>query len=55
MAFYAEDVVWYPCQDLRKRQRLRRGRDGVRDLMRDFADGFDEYTVTAGEIREHGD
>jgi ketosteroid isomerase-like protein len=55
LAFYTEDVVWYPFPDSPDSVSGFDGHDGVRDLMRGFTDSFDEYTVTAGELRDHGD
>ena len=55
LEFYTEDVVWYPFPDSPDSVSGFNGHYGIREVMRGFTDSFEEYTVTAGEVRDHGD
>ena len=55
LAFYPEDVVWYPFPDAPENASGFHGHDGIRELMGGWSDGFDDYTVVTDEIRDLGD
>ncbi len=55
LAFYPEDVVWYPFPESPESATGFHGHDGIRDVMRGWNDSFDEYALAPGEIRDYGD
>jgi ketosteroid isomerase-like protein len=55
LKFYPEDVVWYPFPDSPDSVTGFHGHDGIRDVMSGWSDSFDEYSASAGEIRDYGE
>ena len=55
LAFYPEDVVWYPFPDAPENSSGFHGHDGIREVMGGWGDSFDDYTVVTDEIRDLGD
>jgi ketosteroid isomerase-like protein len=55
LAFNPEDVVWYPFPDAPESADGFHGHDGIREVVRGWTDSFDDFEVTIGEFRDHGD
>jgi ketosteroid isomerase-like protein len=55
LPFYAEDVVWYPFPDNPDSSNGFHGHDGIRELLGNWNDSLDDFTVVVHEIRDLGD
>ncbi|MBN1527588.1 MAG: nuclear transport factor 2 family protein [Thermoleophilaceae bacterium] len=55
LAFYTEDVIWFPFPDSPDSADGFRGHDGIRELMAGWSDSFEEFTVVTAEIRDCGE
>ena len=55
LPFYAEDVVWYPFPDNPDSSGGFHGHDGIRELLGNWNDSLDDFTVVVHEIRDLGD
>ncbi len=55
LAFYPEDVVWYPFPDAPASSGGLHGHAGIREIMEGWTDGFDQFSVATHECRDLGD
>lgn len=55
LAFYPEDVVWFPFPDAPENQDGFRGHAGIREVMDGWFESFDDYEAWTDEIRDCGD
>jgi ketosteroid isomerase-like protein len=54
MAFFAPDVVSYPFREWPGASEYR-GHDGMRALLAEWTENFDDFELEVGEIRQVGD
>ena len=55
LAFYAEDVIWYPFPDAPGGSDGLHGHSAVRELMAGWTDSFEGFAVVTDELRDLGD
>jgi ketosteroid isomerase-like protein len=55
LAFYTEDVIWYPFPDAPVGSDGLHGHAPIRDLMAGWTDSFEGFAVVTKEVRDLGD
>jgi len=55
LAFYPEDVIWYPFPDAPGGSEGLHGHGAIRDMMVGWTDSFEDFAVATEELRDLGD
>lgn len=54
ISIFPEDAVWYPFREWPESAGEYHGHDGIREIMRGWAESFDEYEVEFEQVRAVG-